>query len=678
MKDRRFRLFGGRFFDKAFSSSRVWGQMLFLVLCCVAGVTVLYILGGVGNGAVDGFLKDTLRSVGVDGARLRRIVELMLDPGVFAGSNEVTMMPEIWQLVIALCGTVVFMALIINAFGNIVDNRVEAYKKGLVRYRFKNHVVFLGSNEIIIGMLDHLATVEKFRKKKFVVLTSADCESVRDNVTSHISTQARQLDITFLYGERNQEESLYSIYIDKASHIYIVGEDNEMERDSVSVESWNIIKAIRQKASETSDMVAKCYLVLDRQSSSWIFNKIPADPVSGIETNIIDSLESLSQRVLVNPMPDGDMPAPPTLDGTGIGYESDSVVHLVISGMTQMSSAMAMTAAHICHFPNYLRDKTKKTIITFIAPDAEKEMAFMTGRYSHLFRLSEYEYIHEGRDEDPVVASHHVPEKDFLDVRWQFVKGSVEQKWVRNYLLEQYAKHKAGQERLTLAFCGNDAENNIASALYLPEEFYAKETESKCEDVTILVYQPVSGERISTARMKTYRYSNVYPFGQHDRCYDPSYRARLLAAKKINYLYEKYDKYEKMPDRNSYSVLDQLWRGKSFMERASSMYSANTVYMKLRSVGLNAASTSEELKKHVDVLAEVEHNRWDIERLILGVSDMTASQRAQADADPGLYKNHWKTKLLMNKNIIPYDELDEGTKDYDRIIVGNMIDVVKG
>ena len=195
--------------------------------------------------------------------------------------------------------------------------------------------------------------------------------------------------------------------------------------------------------------------------------------------------------------------------------------------------------------------------------------------------------------------------------------------------------------------------------------------------MTILVYQPVSGERIATASLRTYRYSNIYPFGQHDRCYDPSYRARLLAAKKINYLYEKYDKYEKMPDRSSYSVLDQLWRGKSFMERASSMYSANTIYMKLRSVGLSAASTSEELKKHVDVLAEVEHNRWDIERLILGVSDMTDSQRAQADADPGLYKNHWKTKLLMNKNIIPYDELDEGTKDYDKIIVRNMIDVVK-
>ena len=112
------------------------------------------------------------------------------------------------------------------------------------------------------------------------------------------------------------------------------------------------------------------------------------------------------------------------------------------------------------------------------------------------------------------------------------------------------------------------------------------------------------------------------------------------------------------------------------MERASSMYSANTIYMKLRSVGLSAASTSEELKKHVDVLAEVEHNRWDIERLILGVSDLTDAQQAEAAADSALYA-HWKKDLQMNKNIIPYDELDEGTKDYDKIIVRNMIDVVK-
>lgn len=204
-----------------------------------------------------------------------------------------------------------------------------------------------------------------------------------------------------------------------------------------------------------------------------------------------------------------------------------------------------------------------------------------------------------------------------------------------------------------------------------------KKKESGCDDVTVLVYQPVSGERISTACMKTYRYSNLYPFGQHDNSYDPSYRARLLSAKKINYLYEMYDKYVRMPDKSNYSILDKYWRGKSFLDRSSSMYSANTVYMKLRSVGLSPDSSKDALKPYVDMLSEVEHNRWDVERLILGVSDLTQAQQAQAVADPQMYKTHWKTNLHMNKNIIPYDELDEDTKKYDKIIVRNMIDVVK-
>lgn len=682
MEKRRFRIFGGRLFDKAFSSSRVWGQLMFMVVCCLLGITVLYILGGVAGGAVDGFLKDLLRSVGVDGPRLRRVVELMLDPGVFSGSNEVTMMPELWQLVITLCGAVVFLALVINAFGNVVDNRVEAYRKGLVRYRFRDHVVFLGANDVVVGMIDHLATVGKFRKKKFVVFTSQDCEAVRDNITSHLSEEARSLDITFLYGERNDEDALYSIYIDKASHIYIVGENNEQEHDSISIECWNIIKEIRKEAAvDHPDMIAKCYLVLDRQSSTWIFNKMNADPASGIETNVIDTLESLAQRVLVNPVSDGDMKVPPTLDGPdGIGYGSDRTVHLVILGMTQMSSAIAMTAAHLCHYPNYLRDKTKKTLITFIAPDAKQEMDFMLGRYSNLFRLSEYEYHEEGeesRRDDSAEPIGNRPEKDFLDVKWEFVKGSVEQKWVRERLQKYYRDHKDGNTRLTLAVCGNDAESNIASALYLPEEFYMKKKESGCDDVTVLVYQPVSGERISTACMKTYRYSNLYPFGQHDGSYDPSYRARLLAAKKINYLYEMYDKYQSMPDKQEYYVLDKFWRTKSFLDRASSMYSANSIYMKLRSVGLSPDSSRDALKPYVDMLSEVEHNRWDIERLILGMSDLTQEQQAQAAADPKMYKTHWKTNLHMNKNIIPYDELDEGAKEYDKVIVRNMIDVVK-
>ena len=607
---------------------------------------------------------------------MKRVVELMLDPGNFGNGSDDAGMSALWQLFITLAGTIVFLSMVINAFGNVVDNRIEKYRKGFVRYWFNDHVVFLGANEVIIGMIDHLATIEKFRKKKFVVLTSDDCEKVRDNITSHLSDEAKKLKITFLFGERNNDDVLKSIYIDRASHIYVVGEEKELERDSINIECWNIIKLLRQ---ETTDKVAKCYLILDRQSSTWVFNKMKTDPVSGIETNVIDTLESLSQRVLVNPQSDNGRPVPPTLDGPeGIRRESEKTVHLVIFGMTQMASAMAMTAAHLCHFPNYLRDPSKKTTITFIAPDAKQEMAFLTGRYFHLFRHSEYEYLEEGMSEDERKKNSHVSEgEDFLDIRWRFVKGSIEQSWIRKLLMGYYENHKIGKERLTLAICGNDAESNIASALYLPEAFYAKKKESGCDDVTILVYQPVSGERIYTACAKTYRYSNVYPFGQYDRSYDPSYRARLLAAKKINYLYNVGDKYEKMPE--AYAELDALWRANTFLDRASSMYSANSIYMKLRSVGLTPESTKEQLKPYVEMLSEVEHNRWDVERLILGVSEPTKEQREEylALADPGVLKSYWKQNLHLNINLVPYKDLDEGTKGYDRVIVSNMLDVIK-
>lgn len=673
---KRFFLFIGRVFDKTFSSSRVWRQLAFISFFCIFGILILYGLGGCHLFDADGCLRDILAFIKFDTARLKRVVELMLDPGNFGNGSDDAGMSALWQLFITLAGTIVFLSMVINAFGNVVDNRIEKYRKGFVRYWFNDHVVFLGANEVIIGMIDHLATIEKFRKKKFVVLTSDDCEKVRDNITSHLSDEAKKLKITFLFGERNNDDVLKSIYIDRASHIYVVGEEKELERDSINIECWNIIKLLRQ---ETTDKVAKCYLILDRQSSTWVFNKMKTDPVSGIETNVIDTLESLSQRVLVNPQSDNGRPVPPTLDGPeGIRRESEKTVHLVIFGMTQMASAMAMTAAHLCHFPNYLRDPSKKTTITFIAPDAKQEMAFLTGRYFHLFRHSEYEYLEEGMSEDERKKNSHVSEgEDFLDIRWRFVKGSIEQSWIRKLLMGYYENHKIGKERLTLAICGNDAESNIASALYLPEAFYAKKKESGCDDVTILVYQPVSGERIYTACAKTYRYSNVYPFGQYDRSYDPSYRARLLAAKKINYLYNVGDKYEKMPE--AYAELDALWRANTFLDRASSMYSANSIYMKLRSVGLTPESTKEQLKPYVEMLSEVEHNRWDVERLILGVSEPTKEQREEylALADPGVLKSYWKQNLHLNINLVPYKDLDEGTKGYDRVIVSNMLDVIK-
>ena len=171
---KRFFLFIGRVFDKTFSSSRVWRQLAFISFFCIFGILILYGLGGCHLFDADGCLRDILAFIKFDTARLKRVVELMLDPGNFGNGSDDAGMSALWQLFITLAGTIVFLSMVINAFGNVVDNRIEKYRKGFVRYWFNDHVVFLGANEVIIGMIDHLATIEKFRKKKFVVLTSDD------------------------------------------------------------------------------------------------------------------------------------------------------------------------------------------------------------------------------------------------------------------------------------------------------------------------------------------------------------------------------------------------------------------------------------------------------------------------------------------------------------------------
>ena len=41
-------------------------------------------------------------------------------------------------------------------------------------------------------------------------------------------------------------------------------------------------------------------------------------------------------------------------------YESEKYVHLVIVGMSRMGVALAVEAAHIAHYPNFIRDKRRK------------------------------------------------------------------------------------------------------------------------------------------------------------------------------------------------------------------------------------------------------------------------------------------------------------------------------
>lgn len=660
-----------RLFDRSFSSG--WGrQVLFLL----GALTVVLLIGtfALHKSSVPG---------GEQNEPLIRALELILDPGSFNGSDE-NSFSLVVQLLVTLTGAVFFTAMLITVLGNIVGNRIENYKKGRVRYRFDNHVLVLGANSMLVNMLREFIQTGVHQDRKIVVLTTQDTEKLHDKVLSDVPEMEDKLDVTWLNGSRIIDQTLRNVQVDDAYSIYILGEDDEIDHDSINLECWKRVKDVCKDVRRP----VQCYLVVDRVSTYHVLQFGKKEKDTWLYLNIINSLENWAQRVLVSREYEADCSVEPeqcrfpAIDRDGIMADSDKTVRFVICGMTQMSYAMASTVAHIAHFPNF-RNGQNRTKICFIAPDIREEMDFFLGHYDNLFRLSNADYIHWDQNSEPVIERLRTPLAkygDFLDIEWVFVDGSVESDNIRSLLHEWACNDK---EYLSIALCENESDANVAASLYLPEAIYANK-------VPVFVYQPLSGEVLKYAH-KTPRYSNVYPFGMKDECYDPLFRKRIVKAKRINYLYQLQDNgisYEKMAESE---VLEDYWNTRSeYLFKLSNLYASNSIPIKLRSIGIDPDKVDCKTvlsPSDISILSEVEHNRWNMERLLLGTQPLYVSKRKAIndmlkDSDPevvnqGKAINKHLKNNFYHKDIAPYSELLSSSKQYDTAIVTNILDVMR-
>lgn len=601
-----------------------------------------------------------------------RMVELMLDPGSFAGSEDKGNV--YFQLFITLAGAIIFTSFTINAIGNFLDRRLESVDKGRVSYGFDSHILFLGANGMLMNILSSLAD-----EGKDIVIVTDDVERVREHVLSQLP-ESRSKKVYVVYGSRVLKSTLESVKASKASSIYILGEDNEQMHDAQSLECWSYLRDL----CRNSPNEVKCYLVLDRLSTEHSFHyKSDSASDGNLHLIVINAVENAAQKVLVS-REYGDEIEYPALDRDGISADSEVCVHLVVVGMTQMAYAMAVTAAHNCHFPNF-RTKQVRTRISFVMKDIQQEMDFFKGHYSQLMELSYHRYISWENGVRMVDASY--PDKSlvgddvndrkgFLDVEWEFIDGSIESENVRAYLKE-CAAADGKTEYLTIAVCEHDPETNVAISLYLPAEIYEKK-------IPVFVYQKTSGEVLRSAAT-TDRFGHIYPFGMKSNCYDRQFQERLRRAKRISYLYDHSDSYLRMPDE---AELDRAWFNLKYIYQRSNLYAANSIPAKLRSIGIAGAPHPLQTldDSQVDILSEIEHNRWNIERLLAGFKAypyeerMTIKEKFMDPArKPAAKEDHDKLKdeKFLHKDIAPYDELLPGSQNYDKVIVRNILDVMR-
>lgn len=583
--------------------------------------------------------------------------------------------------IIAICGVFLLNGVLISSIVGWIDKRKERYLQGLEPYqRFlkrKEHYVIIGGSDIVSGIVEQIfETPQKNGEMPYILIqTSNNVEDFRHKLFSGLDVE-QQKHIIIRYGNRNVEQDIEKLYLNKALEVYVIGEetrtdDMESYHDTMNMKCLDLIyKNVKDNTSfvkNDKDNRLVCYFMFEYQTTFNVFqySDISQDIKECINFKPFYYYEMWAQRVLVCKELENEANCEylPLEGIKGIKKDAEDQVHLVVVGMTRMGTALATQAALMAHYPNFVT-KGIRTKITLIDENADKEKNFYIDRYDRLFALSNWSYkemvrSESGKDELKTVFTHTPVEfehlgGDFLDVEWEFIQGSVAQLELQKYIEDCASK----THKMTIAICKDEPSRCLAAALNLEWKIYDKAMQ-------VLVYNRYDDALIE--KLKNKEESEVYSpfknklkaFGMASKCF----RKDILEdsdtlAKEFHKVYNKGQDVE-------IEKLTDYW---------SNVYVSNTLWSKLRCVEIEKEEIKAEDK---EILIKVEHNRWNVEKLIMSYRHLEKEEQDKAKEDKE--KKRLKGEMAhlyicSNKRL---REIDEGAIFYDERIVENLIRIKK-
>ena len=436
--------------------------------------------------------------------------------------------------------------------------------------------------------------------------------------------------------------------------------ENRVAPMQTDMESISAMKSLCRQLNPAPGSRTKVHILLHSPEAMKMMQTWAPDDDLATTTDIHPfTMESLwAEKLMVSYPGDGNPYLP--LDREPITLDSEKTVHLLIFGRSAMAMEIARHAALICHFPNYTRDHSLRTRITFADPDVETiRKDFISGNQS-LMNNSFHRSIDLSGKEGCAVTETHFPDyhrtrEDFVDVEWEFVKGDADSPVLRE---KMKAWAVSGRQLLTVVLCGEDDNGNIRTALHLPEEL---------SDNKIPILVRMHDDTLFEG-MKSRKHVSMKAFGM-DRCsYDLSLPT-VRIAKMINYTYDVM-----YPTEIDHAAAEASWHRLSNAKKWSNIYHAMTFSTKMRSLGHpdNDWDTFYSISANeAETLAEVEHNRWSVEELILGFRPTTDKEQAEIEADISLKRKY--RERFIHYDLRAYDDLRDdanGTdvRIYDRCI----------
>ena len=708
------------FIDKALSQS-FWTQLFILLVLLVIlfGISYFFMwVVGCPDQGMNKFLNDTKIS--------KFMVPLYLLIDTNALNNFYTRGVSNWPLTISiityLLGIFAFSGLIIGVITNLIDHRVQDYRNGLIHYLRKGHHIIMGYDDMVPSIIMDIfeKDKEKHRDTNILILTSYDVSKVKEKLQKSVAKD--KLDkIIVNYGQKTASEYYKDIHLEKAEDIFVIGNRQQPAHDAVNVECVDSIYSYLEKIkSENKPKRIVCLFedidTFAALKTSEIFSKLKKLNMEFIPYNFYTGWTN--QVFVKRQYREKNENAPqgyPAIYKDGIKPDDKKRVHMVIVGSNNFASTIATEAAHLHHFPNFDKDNSQKTRITFIDHNADHQMPLFFTRCRHFCEVQSYLYCDMTADNaqySPEIhkelLSKEIDRHDFLDVEFEFIKGDVFSKQVQD-LLRDWAVDE--HQYLSIFLAMTDQRNNFVMGMNMPDEVYENKTpifirqERADNFVTNLRktdsddhnYSCIANTDVKYSSRKG-RYAYIYPFGMEDLayCFDET---SIKRAKLINYIYNfLFESLGKLLQKNTnikddlkkelisvveekkalpldttWSEANDQWKQLSVASKWSNFYFADNIQCKLdtlkairgKKISKDDMLTEEEMK----MIAVMEHNRWNVEKLFMGfrvakpnedfykIKDIEDNNREQIADGAEKYKDN-KKYLFIHSDIRPFNELN--------------------
>lgn len=670
-------------FDRIIAKGKVW-----IVIAVILGILILPLVFFI----FSDFIIQTLSEKSIwNNDQMNHILdsyESYLNPNFDSESPN----PERgYRLLIAYIGAFLLNGLLVSFVVSWIQSRREKWERGELHYKrwdLGKYSIVIGGNEMVPNLVHQLLDNNNY----VLVMTNRDVVSLRKKLTSRLGEKEKK--VIIYVGERTSEEDLELLQIMDANEIYVIGEQLDINQsgshhDVKNMECVQTMASLLRKHECKSKKM--CRVMFEYQSSFSVFQftDINTDISEVLDFRPFNYYETWAQNVLVCQhinMEDEGIKYLPLEGKNTISINSNETVHLIVVGMSRMGIALAIEAAHVAHYPNFIRKDGNKlrTRITFIDSRARKEMQFFQGHYKELFALSRWRYMEATNDSiyynekghlpydvndsswnDPLCDDDsHSPYRDsegytlgekLVDVDWEFIQGDLEMPTIQCYIRDATFQKDV---KLTIAICIPRDNATFAASLYLPDEVYDEENNV----VQVLAYQPYGDamcnsfqKRIEMRNSRNDRKNNfnqfakLRAFGMLDNCFDiANLRNMENIAEQLWKQYEETYRDQiggRQQLREFIKKEKTLKAGKSLAARQwSNTYAAAHLWTKLRSVVWDGKDLSE---KDLIILAKLEHIRWNMEQLLLGYAPLRPQEQKLINE---------KSQKAMRMPY-PYDEL---------------------